>query len=253
MPLVLVNLCGQIIEQFRMRRAAAHVTEIARRIDQPGAEVVMPQTIRQHAGRKWIRRIDNPIRQRQATLRLRFTARQLVTRRDSFEHRKTGRNNLFSTALRISTQENIKRTRSGREVSHPPVRQRGNGSELLLSSSKLLVEPGYYFTHGRIGIVCSQDGHLLHFFSIQFGDLLFERFRFFAMSGAIFRRSHLATAMPDARECRLQRMIVGLQDRIELMIVAAGTTDGEPEKRLAGGADHFVDGVCADLAAWTAS
>ena len=45
---------GQIVEQLGMRRRLAAQAKIARRADQPGAEMLCPYTVDQHAGRQRI-------------------------------------------------------------------------------------------------------------------------------------------------------------------------------------------------------
>ena len=52
-------------------------------------------------------------------------------------------------------------------------------------------------------------------------------------------------AVLDTGEERLHRVVVALRDRIELVIVAAGTADREPEQRRTGSLNDLVQFVLA--------
>ena len=54
-----------------MRRPAPHVTEVARRIDDARAEVILPDAVGEHARRQRIVRMHNPVGESAATIGLR--------------------------------------------------------------------------------------------------------------------------------------------------------------------------------------
>ena len=66
--------------------------------------------------------------------------------------------------------------------------------------------------------------------------------------GVVLRTAQAATSVTEARENGLHRVVVALQDRIELVIVTAGTADGESQEGLADRADDFVKFILASAA-----
>src|SRR5262249_26065479 len=53
----------QIIEQLRMRRAAAHPSEIIRGRDDAAAEMILPDAVHHHASSQRVFRVDYPFSQ----------------------------------------------------------------------------------------------------------------------------------------------------------------------------------------------
>ena len=53
-----------------MRRDAAAFAEVAGRVHEANAEMVVPETVHQHAAREWVRGMRNPLGQREAALAL---------------------------------------------------------------------------------------------------------------------------------------------------------------------------------------
>ena len=56
---------------------------------------------------------------------------------------------------------------------------------------------------------------------------------------------HVEVAADGRRERREKPVVVGLRDRVELVVVAAGAADGEAEHGGAGGRGHVVERVVA--------
>ena len=77
-PLILDELVGEEVEQLGMGRSPTHETEVAWRIDNALAKVVMPDAVCQNTRREWILRIDQPIAERLPTLGFGRVRRQLV-------------------------------------------------------------------------------------------------------------------------------------------------------------------------------
>ena len=61
------------------------------------------------------------------------------------------------------------------------------------------------------------------------------------LPGRLGGERHLALAMLDTGKDGLEPVVVGLRNRIKLVVVAAGTADGEAQKRRAGRAHHVVE------------
>ena len=55
------ELGGEPVQQFGVRRAAAVEPEVARRLDETGAEVVVPDAVRHDAGEQRVRRRRDPL------------------------------------------------------------------------------------------------------------------------------------------------------------------------------------------------
>ena len=79
---------GQPVEQFRMRRLRAHVSEVVGRIDDPRAEVVLPHAIDDGPPRQHVVRRGDPVRQRRAARAFRRRRRQRRTARAASAHRR---------------------------------------------------------------------------------------------------------------------------------------------------------------------
>src|SRR5579875_3826331 len=62
-PAVFDELDRQPVQQFRMRGWVAYSTEVTGRADDAGPEMMLPQTIDQHASRQWIVLACQPTRQ----------------------------------------------------------------------------------------------------------------------------------------------------------------------------------------------
>ena len=60
----------QVVEQLGMRRRSAIAAEIARRVDDAGAKVVLPEPVHQDARRQRVVRANDPPRQSKAALGL---------------------------------------------------------------------------------------------------------------------------------------------------------------------------------------
>ena len=61
---------GEPVEQLRVRRLAAHLAEVVRRVDEPAAEVPLPDAVDDHAPGQRVLRVGQPLRQRGAAVAL---------------------------------------------------------------------------------------------------------------------------------------------------------------------------------------
>ena len=75
------ELGGEPVEQLRVRRQRAHPAEVVRRLDDPPAEVVVPDAVDDRPPRQRVPLVDDPLRQRGAALRLVMAFRQVEPRR----------------------------------------------------------------------------------------------------------------------------------------------------------------------------
>jgi hypothetical protein len=94
---------GEPVEQFGMRGACADEAEVARRADEAGAEVVMPETVHGDAGGERLGFTREPFRKRSAALRLGRVGGKLETT----EHRKSTGADGIARLLRITAREDM--------------------------------------------------------------------------------------------------------------------------------------------------
>ena len=83
------------VEELRVRRLAAHEAEVARGVDEAGAEVVMPQAIREHAGGDGVV-LGDPLGQGHAAFAFARVGLQGVRLGDEVQHGETGWDDLGS-------------------------------------------------------------------------------------------------------------------------------------------------------------
>src|SRR5207247_2418876 len=64
-PAMLHEPRGQPVEQFRVRRLAAHFSEVVRRGNQSATKMLLPDTVDEHTGSQGIIGADQPARERE--------------------------------------------------------------------------------------------------------------------------------------------------------------------------------------------
>ncbi len=67
-PAVRDEFIREVVEEFGMARWAATDTEIAGRVHQTLAEMVMPETVHDHTSGEWVVGMRDPIRERESAL-----------------------------------------------------------------------------------------------------------------------------------------------------------------------------------------
>ena len=73
-PALLDELCGEKIQQLRMRRFLAQPSKVVHRGHQSAPEQVLPHAIDQHARREWVRCVRDVVRQFEPPAEFRFVA-----------------------------------------------------------------------------------------------------------------------------------------------------------------------------------
>ena len=85
-PAVVQQAAREEVEQFGVRRRAAEEAEVARGVDDPGTEVVLPHAVGEDAGREWVALGRDPARERQAPFALGRVGWQRVPRQRAREN-----------------------------------------------------------------------------------------------------------------------------------------------------------------------
>src|SRR5688572_26714465 len=106
-PPVLDQIRREPIEQFRIRRTRAVQTKVTRCFDDSGAEVKLPDAIRDDAGGQWVCGINYPFRQRKTPLSLWHVRLKLVRP----EINRCRRDDLFLFLQSLTAMESMRRTR----------------------------------------------------------------------------------------------------------------------------------------------
>ena len=96
------ELAGQPVEQFAVRRTPAIEPQVVRRLDDPGAKMIMPHAIDHHAGKQRILFGCDPVRQCLASVFVRSVGRQAKVGIDAGKRLHSARRNHFARGLWIA-------------------------------------------------------------------------------------------------------------------------------------------------------
>ena len=225
------ELAREPVEQLGVARAVAVLAKIVRRLDEAGAEVVLPDAIHGDAGGEWVRGRGEPARElgaRSGGVGGQFG--QIV----AHEHGRRAWRDGLAFVVPIAALEHVDGCALRGFVADAEDRRRcrrERGLEVAnLSRHALAVGALQIFQHAA-----------------EFVELGVEWFPFRLERRALRRRQEKDAVFLRGGKIRLQAVIVLLQDRIDFVVVAAGAADGQPED---GGADDVgaldEDFVAAD-------
>ena len=133
-----MQLSGQPVEQFGVRGTTTHEAEIAGRVDDARAKVIVPQTIGQHARRQRILRATIHSANCQPPFAFGGIVDRLLAVATRLKAPTGGRGDLFAFPLRITTQEDVKRPFLRAESSDPPSRSGGIDANCCLTCDNSL-------------------------------------------------------------------------------------------------------------------
>ena len=236
------------IEQLGMRRLAAEKAEVARRVHESRAEVVLPHAVREHARGERIARAGDPPRERETALALRRIGRQRVGRGNAVEHGEARGHDGVAGLHRVTAFVNARRLLHGVEVSRPHARQRRHGADGGLGLGELAL--GFVEQRGvlrRRGNVRGDGLFQLLPRHAQLADAFLQRLHGVHKTLPLGGRGHDALAVLHALEGGAQAVVILRRDRVEFVIVAARAVDREAEKRGGRRGDDVVERRGADV------
>ena len=288
-PAALDKLGGQPVEQFGVAWRASELAEVARVRGQAAAEMPLPETVDEHAGRERVFGSSDPAGERGATAggaavlggndRGEFSTehggssrldRGRVARPGHGDRRggrpnitnsqrRRGRLGLIGTVRLLEVGEflgdrlvagSLFVGETSRSESQLPHRELG---ELLLAGRALLLRlEEHRLDLGReaVGGQLASPGlrRLCGPLDLpepapQFGDLRGIGPLGIGQAGGVGRDERHVVPPAKGSEERLQLVIVALQDRIKLVVVAAGTAHAHRQKDVAGDVGHLVEDV----------
>ena len=218
-PAVLDERRRQPVEQFGMAGAVALGAEVVDRLHQPGAEVVLPEPVDDHPGRQRMLGRGQPAGQPGA--RVGHVGGQLgqVVGTSTLGGRGPTGSPLFSQTPRFRTWIGVRCCESFQMAGIVGRRRRASSLRAPRSpcSAALAPAPGARLRPGFLTCAIS----------------VLTDLRLRLPGFPLRRRGEDDVVLLGRREVRLEPVVVLLRDRLELVVVAAGTADGQPEERRA--------------------
>ena len=232
-----------MVEQFRVARGQTGEPEVVGGGHQPGAEVVLPHPVGEDAGGERMAWVGDPFGQLHPTPCGGRIGRPLRGGwRRSAEDRREGRRHLGPGSADIPAQEDAGRPGLGSVLGDGQGEVEGRGLRFgpLQFGLGSLPCPGVCGP----GEPLSQIGEAPVMTGAPVRPFRFGRQRPGDLAGASPASAGVLLAVTvDVPQEAQQRVVVGLRERVELVVVAARASDGQPEEGHAGGAEHVVEVV----------